>query len=105
MLDSVFERFVAKSPVSVMMRGLMERVFNPESLNELFETTARVQYTKELLFSDLVELMVPVVCGLQPSLRASYQDQTAAMLASLSALYGKLNGIELAVSQTLVRGI
>lgn len=84
MLSSLFERFVEKSPVSVMMRGLMERVFAPESLNELFQTTARVQYTKELLFSDLVELMVPVVCGLQPSVRASYQDQAEAMPASLS---------------------
>jgi Transposase DDE domain len=103
MLDSVFERFIEKSPVSVMMRGVMERVFAPELMNELFETTARVQYTKELLFSDLVELMVPVVCGLQPSVRASYQDQAEAMPASLSAVYSKLNGIELAVSQTLLR--
>jgi bacterioferritin-associated ferredoxin len=103
MLGSLFERFVEKSLVSVMMRGLMERVFAPESLNELFETTARVQYTKELLFSDLVELMVPVVCGLQPSVRASYQAQAEAMPASLSAVYSKLNGIELVVSQKLVR--
>jgi hypothetical protein len=103
MLGCLFERFVEKSPVSVMMRGLMERVFSPESLNELFETTARVQYTKELLFSDLVELMVPVVCGLQPSVRASYQDQADLMPVSLSAVYSKLIGIELAVNQTLVR--
>jgi hypothetical protein len=103
MLGSLFERFVEKSPVSVMMRGLMERVFTPESLNAVFETTARVQYTKELLFSDLVELMVPVVCGLQPSVRASYQEQAEVMPASLSAVYSKLNGIEIGVSQRLVR--
>lgn len=103
MLSPLFERFVEKSPVSVMMRGLMERVFAPTTLNELFEATARVQYTKELLFSDLVELMVPVVCGLQPSVRASYQEQAEVMPASLSAVYSKLNGIELAVSQGLVR--
>ena len=58
MLGLLFERFVEKSPVSVMMRGLMERVFAPEAMNKLFETTARVQYTKELLSSDLIELMV-----------------------------------------------
>jgi len=103
MLEALFERFVEKSPVSVMMRGLMERVFVPNAMNELFEATARVQYTKELLFSDLVELMVPVVCGLQPSVRASYQEQAEAMPVSLSAVYEKLNGIELQVSQTLVR--
>ena len=28
MLDAIFERFVKQSPVSVMVRGLMERVLN-----------------------------------------------------------------------------
>ena len=32
MLGEVFERFVEKSPVSVMVRGLLERVLNPEKL-------------------------------------------------------------------------
>jgi hypothetical protein len=36
MLGHLFERFVEKSPVSVMMRGLMEHVFAPTTLNELF---------------------------------------------------------------------
>jgi len=30
MLSSIFEQFVEESPVSVMARGLMERVFAPE---------------------------------------------------------------------------
>jgi hypothetical protein len=103
MLSQVFERFVENSPESVMVRGLMERVFAPEAMNEVFTSTACVQYTKELLFSDLVELMVPVVCGLQPSLRASYQDQADEMPVSLQAVYGKLNGVEVRVSQAMVR--
>ena len=31
MLGAIFERFVKQSPVSVMVRGLMERVFAPET--------------------------------------------------------------------------
>ena len=51
MLEAIFERFVEQSPVSVMARGLMERVFTPIRMDELFESTAKEQYTRELLFS------------------------------------------------------
>ena len=57
MLGAIFERFVEHSPVSVMARGLMERVFARSSMDDLFEATAEVQYTRELLFSSVVELM------------------------------------------------
>ncbi|MEH2146473.1 hypothetical protein [Nostoc sp.] len=57
MLGTIFERFVEASPVSVMMPGLMERVFAPEQINRIFEENAKIQYTRELLFSSLMELM------------------------------------------------
>jgi hypothetical protein len=40
MLGAIFEQFVEESPVSVMARGLMERVFAPEQMDQLFETHA-----------------------------------------------------------------
>ena len=43
-LGEVFQRFVSKSPISVMARGLMERAFNPQRLDEWFEATAESQY-------------------------------------------------------------
>lgn len=51
MLSSIFEQFVEESPVSVMARGLMERVFAPKRMARLFETHAQQQYQQELLFS------------------------------------------------------
>jgi hypothetical protein len=33
MLGGVFERFVEKSPLSVMVRGTLERVLGPDPLN------------------------------------------------------------------------
>ena len=72
-LPAIFERFVQQSPVTVMMRGILERVMSPEKLDELFEQTAQNQYTRELLFSEVVELMMPVVTGRRPSVHASYQ--------------------------------
>lgn len=103
MLGAIFERFVEQSPVSVMVRGLMERVFAPSRMEELFEATAKVQYTRELLFSSIVELMSLVVCAIHPSVHAAYQAKARDMNVSLSAVYAKLNGIELEVSRALVQ--
>ncbi|MDF5731801.1 MAG: hypothetical protein PUP92_28290, partial [Rhizonema sp. PD38] len=50
-LGQVFERFVEESPVSVMVRGLLETILCPEKLDELFEKSTKTQYTRELLFS------------------------------------------------------
>ncbi|MEG3990069.1 hypothetical protein QUA13_23425 [Microcoleus sp. S28C3] len=103
MLDAIFERFVKHSPVSVMVRGLMERVFNAEQLDSLFENHARSQYTRELLFSSIVDLMSLVVCGIYPSVNAAYRAKASQLNVSRTAVYDKLNGIELDVSAALLR--
>ncbi len=72
-LGHVFERFIEESPVSVMVRGLLEAILSPQRLNELFEKNTTTQYTKELLFSTVVEMMNLVVCGIRPSIHAAYQ--------------------------------
>jgi len=56
MLNPVFERFVEKSPVSVMARAMMEHVLNPAQLDQWFEKTAEVQYTKVILKSLMFQL-------------------------------------------------
>jgi hypothetical protein len=57
LLGQLFERFVKESPVSVMVRGLLEKALSPQVLDELFERSAKTQYTSELLFSTVVNLM------------------------------------------------
>ena len=103
MLSSVFERFVAKSPVSVMSRGIMERVLNPEQLNQWFDVTAKKQYTHDLLFSSIFDIMSQVVCGSHPSVNAAYQASEEEIGVSVTSLYNKLNGIEINTSAELVR--
>lgn len=44
MLGKVFERFVEKTPISVMVRGTLERVLGADQLNTWFERTARNPY-------------------------------------------------------------
>ncbi len=41
MLGDVFERFVEKSPISVMVRGTLERVLGPDPLDWWYERTAK----------------------------------------------------------------
>ena len=81
----------------------MERIFEPTALNELFETHAVKQYTRELLFSNVVSLMSLVVSGIQSSVSAAYKALEKELGVSRPALYGKLNGMESGVAQALVR--
>ena len=103
MLSKVFERFVEKSPVSVMLRGLLERVFNPGALDELFNRTANKQYERKLLFSTIFELMLQVVCRTHPSIHAAYRAGVQEIGVSLAAVYDKLNGLEPEICAALVR--
>ena len=102
MLGKAFERFVEKAPVAVMVRGILERVLSPEALNRLYEEVADRQYTRELLFSSVFELMNLVVCRIQPSIHAAYQEHKAQIQTSITALYNKLSGIDTVTSRALV---
>lgn len=102
-LGAVLSRFAQESPVTVMVRGLMERVLDAEKVDRLFQETAAVQYERELLFSTVVDLMSHVVCGIRPSMHAAYQASREEIAVSVAALYAKLNGVEPEVSRALVR--
>ena len=103
MLDSVFDRFAKKSPVCVIARGLMERVLNPEQIDKWFDQSAEQQYTRNLLFSTLFDMMSDVVCGASKSVHAGYQASKEDICVSVASIYNKLNGIEVKTSAALVR--
>jgi IS4 transposase len=103
LLSRVFEPFLKTRPVCVMARCVLERLLDADRLNELFNEVAEAQYTKELLFSTLVELLSEVVLGKQPSVHAAYQSQADNIPVSVTAVYRKLDRMELGVSEALVR--
>jgi len=103
MLGKIFERFAEKSPVSVMARGLLERVLNPKTIDAIFERVANRQYTRNLLFSVVFDLMSQVVCGTRKSLHAAYQASAQEIGTSVTAIYNKVNGVETETSTSLVR--
>jgi len=103
MLGTIFERFVEKSPISVMVRGLLERVLGAEHLDAWYERTAQKQYTRALLFSTVYELLSHVVFRLQPSVHAAYRKHEDTVGTSMVSVYNKLNGVETHTAAELVR--
>lgn len=103
LLGPIFTRFIEKSPISVMTRGLIEFALCPRQLDQLFLEHAEQQYTRELLFSSVADLMSLVVCGTHASIRAGYRAAPDQIAVSLTSVYNKLAGIETNVSAELVR--
>jgi len=103
MIHALFDHFVEASPLTVMMRAILERLFAADKLDALFEQVAERQYTRTLLFSSVVGLMGLVVSGIHPSVNAAYRALEKVIGVSRPALYGKLNSLEPTISQALVR--
>ncbi len=55
--DAVFDRFVKRSPLTVMTRATREHALDAAAVDALFDRTADRQYPRKLLFSVVVELM------------------------------------------------
>jgi hypothetical protein len=103
LLDTVFAPFVQERPICVMARSVLARLLDAQRLETLFARTATQQYTREVLFSSLVQLMSDVVLGVQPSVHAAYPAAQEAIGVSTTALYNKLERGETGVAAALVR--
>jgi IS4 transposase len=102
LFEAILERFTEGTPLSVMTRALLENVLQPKHLDDLFERTAEEQYTRELLFSTVVETMTLVACRIYKSPRAVYTDNPDWFPVKLKCVYEKLQGIELPVMREMV---
>jgi hypothetical protein len=103
LLDTICAPFVKERPICVMARAVLERLLDAQRVDDLFARTAERQYTRELLFSSLVQLMSEVVLGVHPTVHAAYQANKEAIGVSTTALYNKLDRVETGVSAALVR--
>jgi IS4 transposase len=102
-MDAMLKRFSEQAPVAVMARLGLQRAISTEWVNQVFEEHSETQYTRELLFSTVVELMSLVALGLRPSLHAAAQKMSD-LPVSLTALYDKVNRVEPNVVRALVSG-
>jgi IS4 transposase len=101
----IFDQFVNHSPLSVMSRAMIERVFSASSLDALFDRVADAGYTRELLFSTVVDLMSRVVFRKAPHVQSAYQQRAEQIPVTLKSVYEKLQNIEPVVSAELVRHV
>jgi len=102
-LGQRFAAFIEQSPVSVMIRGTLERVFDPAVLERVFADHAVLQYTKELTFAQCVHIMSDVVFRVSPSVGAWYASHPTSVPVTRQAVYDKLKRLELPISAALVR--
>jgi Transposase DDE domain len=99
----ILDRFVERCPAVVMVRATLERLLRPERLDPIFEGASQRQYTKQLLFSQLVAVMTAVATRTHASVHAAYLAMKERLDVSVTAVYDKLNHLELATSAALVR--
>ena len=102
LLGKKFQAFVDKSPVSVMVRGTLERILHPEPLEKVFQDHAVSQYTLKITFAQCVQIMDAVVFKTVPSVGAWYKDHGHLLSATRQSMYDKLKLMEPAVSAALV---
>jgi len=104
MWQEVLERFEKQAPGAMMAHLALEQALPASWIDEVFQAHRSRQYSRELLFSSVVELMLLVTLGLRPSLHAAARKMAERLPVSLAALYAKLQRTEPAVLRALVQG-
>ena len=99
----ILDRFIERCPAAVMMRATLERLLRPARLDQIFEDSRQRQYTRQLLFSQLVAVMTAVATRTHRSVHAAYLAMSERLEVSVTALYDKLNLLELGISVALIR--
>lgn len=86
-----------------MARLGLEQALPAQWIDEVFDAHRRRQYSRDLLFSTVVELMTLVTLGLRPSLHAAARKMPD-LGVSLAALYDKVKRTEPAILRALAQG-
>jgi IS4 transposase len=103
LLGEAFHQFVQRSPVALMVNGIIERVFDRDKLEGLFQKHAVLQYTKELTFAQCLHAMSDVVFQKSSSVGAWYKTHQDEVPVTRQALYDKLKHTDLPVPVALVQ--
>lgn len=104
-LPRVLEAFVRGAPCAVITRMVAERIVDDRVLATLFQEHAVTQYHRDITITHLVQVMLDVVCGKTPSVRAGFLRRQEEIDASLTAFYGKLHRVDPELGMALVAQI
>lgn len=100
---AAYEKFAIAAPVAVMVRGAIERVLNPATVDRIFADARHTQYHRRLLFSAVLKVFSEVVLNVHRSVHSSYTAHAAEVGVSAAAFYDKLAGTDPEVAAALVR--
>ncbi len=95
MFKPIFDQFVVEAPIAVIARSIMEHLLNSEQLDEWFDQAAKEQYTRNLLFSSIFDIMNQVVLGSRPSVHAAYQASEEKVGVTITSVYNKIGILHL----------
>ncbi len=101
--DPIFHAFATERPFATTTQMVLRRMLDPNEIDQLFEQHAEEQYHRSLLFSTLTRLVSTVVLGKHASMNAGYKKMKEQLGVSVTAVYEKLQRVELPVVQQLVR--
>src|SRR5712691_13334975 len=90
MLGKGCDRCVEKSPLAVMVRGLLERGLGAAQLDAWDARTGEQQSTRTRLFSTVSNRRSPVVCCLPPARQAASRHHEATVGTAVVAVYNRL---------------
>jgi hypothetical protein len=108
-LPAPLETLSEALPLATMVRGILEWALDDAALEQLALEAAPSgeMYTRELMISTLVWLLIQVSAGNRASLFAAYQADAASeepqVTVSYQAMYAKLGRVSPLVSEALVR--
>jgi hypothetical protein len=101
--DPTFLAFATERPFATMTQTVLRRMLDPNDIDQLFDQHAEEQYHRSLFFSALTRLVSGVVLGKHASMNAGYKKMKEQLGVSVTAVYEKLQRVELPVVQQLVR--
>lgn len=101
--DPMFRAFASARPIATITQMVLRRTLDPNAIDRLFIENAQQQYHRSLLFSSLTRLVSGVVLGKHASMNAGYKKMKEQIGVSITAVYEKLQRVELPVVQQLVR--
>src|SRR3954463_3131193 len=102
-LPAILNPFIDGAPAAVMTRITLDWILDGTPLDDLFDEVAAGQYTRELTLTHFVQVMLDVASGHRPSPRAAFLRRELQLIASHSAFCRKLNRMELAIPEAVVR--
>ena len=91
------------SPMTVLVRGYLERWLNRPVLERLQEQVDSANYERKITLEAFLAVMLDAVVGMQPSVHAAATARRDQWQGSLQALYGKLGRVDPLFSSDLVR--